>query len=414
MKIAGVELHFEGPVGLKTPVEQRPHLFRPATIRGVTLRNRIVVPAMSQYMSVASTGEPNDWHLVHLSQFAMGGAGLVFCEETSVEARGRRTHNCTGIYTAAQAKAWRRITDHLRSLGAVPGIQLGHAGRRSAVRSPWEGRAPLDATDIAAGRGPWQTISSSPVPDRAHKPPPTALDHAEIKQVIQAYRDATLLSLDAGFDVVEIHGAHGYLVFQFLSPFINKRTDAYGGDLEGRMRFGLEVTEAVREAWPKDKPLFFRPSAVDSAGGHWDVDDTVALAKELKLRGVDALDVSSGSGSSMRGLGVAVPKVPGYHVVYTDHIRREAQIATVAVGEITDPAMAEAILREGKADFVGVARGMLWDPYWAAHAAKELGMTDYLHVLTPNYAIRLEMREEEREKWHPGGQYEVPFRRKKD
>jgi 2,4-dienoyl-CoA reductase-like NADH-dependent reductase (Old Yellow Enzyme family) len=411
MKIAGVDLNnVESVSGLRTPVEQRPILFQPITVRGVTFRNRIIVPPMSQYMTLIGTGMPTDWHLVHLSQFAMGGAGLVFCEETAVEARGRRTHNCTGIYTSEQAAAWRRITNHIKDLGAIPGIQLGHAGKRAAIRSPWEGRAPLDESDIAAGRGPWQTVSSSPVPDRAGKMPPLELDAAEIKKVVQAYRDAALLSLDAGFNVVEIHGGHGYLIFQFLSPYFNKRTDGYGGDLQGRMRFALEVTEAVREVWPKDKPLFFRPSAVDSIGGHWDIDDTTTLAHELKIRGVDVLDVSSGSGSSAR-FGPAVPKVPGYHVIYADHLRRETGLATVAVGEITAGPQAEAILRQGKADFIGVAREMLCDPYWAAHAAKALGLPDWQNVLSPNYAMRLSVREHERTQWKPDEKYEVPFRR---
>jgi 2,4-dienoyl-CoA reductase-like NADH-dependent reductase (Old Yellow Enzyme family) len=410
LRIAGVDLNIEGDGVIKTPVDQRPLLFRPKTIRGVTFRNRIVLPPMSQYMAVAGTGEPSDWHLVHLSQFAMGGAGLVFCEETAVEPRGRRTHNCTGIYTPAQAKAWRRITDHIRSLGAIPGIQLGHAGRRSSIRSPWEGRAPLDSSDAAKGLGPWETISPSPVSDRPTKAPPLELDVAEIKKVVRAYRDATLLSLDAGFEVIEVHGAHGYLVFQFLSPVTNLRKDAYGGDIKGRMRFALEVVEAIREVWPKDKPLFFRPSAVDGAGGHWDIDDTVALTRELMHRGVDVMDVSSGSGSSSSG-GPPVPRTPGYHVVYADHIRRETGIATVAVGEITEPDQAEAILAGDKADFIGVARGMLYDPYWPAHAAKTLGLPDWLNVLAPTYAVRLAMRERERERWRPGVTYDVPFRR---
>jgi 2,4-dienoyl-CoA reductase-like NADH-dependent reductase (Old Yellow Enzyme family) len=411
MKIAGVDLNnVESLFGLRTPVEERPLLFRPITIRGVTFRNRIIVPPMSQYMASTGTGMPTDWHLVHLSQFAMGGAGLVFCEETAVEARGRRTHNCTGIYTCEQAAAWRRITTHIKDLGAVPGIQLGHAGQRASVRSPWEGRAPLDESDILAGRGPWQTVSSSAVADRPGKAPPIALDRDEIKKIVQAYRDATLLSLDAGFEVAEIHGGHGYLLFQFLSPFFNQRTDAYGGDLQGRMRFVLEVTEAVREAWPKDRPLFFRPSAVDGIGGYWDIDDTTALSKELKLRGVDVLDVSSGSGSSARS-GPGVPKMPGYHVIYADHLRRETGLSTVAVGGITDGPQAEAILQQSKADLIGVAREMLCDPYWAAHAAKTLGLSDWQNVLPPTYTIRLSERERERTKWKPDETYEIPFRR---
>jgi len=411
MEIAGIDLkNIEGVSDLNTSVDQRPQLFQPLTIRGVTFRNRVLVPAMSQYMSPPGSGMPTDWHLVHLSQFAMGGAGLVFCEETSVEARGRRTHNCMGIYNSEQAQAWRRITNFMHELGAIPGIQLGHAGRRACVRNPWEGRAPLGEADAAMGLGPWPTISSSPMVDRPGKVTPKEMDAADIRAVVQAYRDAALLSLDAGFDVAEIHGAHGYLLFQFLSPYFNQRTDGYGGDLQGRMRFALEVTEAVREAWPKDKPLFFRPSAVDGIGGYWDIDDTVALGRELKLRGVDVLDISSGSGASTR-IGAPVPKTPGYHVVYADHLRRETGLMTVAVGEITHGAQAEAILREDKADFIGVAREMLCDPYWTAHAAKELGLPDWQNLLPPTYAVRLSYRENDRQKWKADGDYEIPFRR---
>jgi 2,4-dienoyl-CoA reductase-like NADH-dependent reductase (Old Yellow Enzyme family) len=410
MKIAGLEFDFERQVGLRTPVEQRPMLFRPITLREVTARNRIMLSPMSQYLAV--DGAPTDWHLVHLGQFAMGGAGIVFCEETSVEARGRRTHHCAGIYNDAQLRGWRRVTAFLKDLGAVPAMQLGHAGRRASSRGPFQARAALTEADKANNLAPWQAISSTNNAHLPNRPKPLALDRDGIKQVVQAYKDAARRSLDAGFDILEIHGAHGYLIFQFLSPLANDRTDAYGGDLQGRMRFGLEVTEAVREAWPKSKPLFFRVSAVDGKGGQWDIDDTVTLAKELKARGVDVIDCSSGGTMGDSNMPPVPKGMPGYHVVYADHLRREVGLPTVAVGLITEGAQAEAILREGKADIIGIAREMMCDPYWPVHAAKALGLPDWMELLPPTYTARLQQREQDRQTWTPGGTYEMPFRRK--
>ena len=411
MKIAGVDIHLEGSSGLSTPVDARPLLFRPLTIRGVTIKNRIMVPPMSQYLAEGGTSMANDWHLVHLGQFAMGGAGLVFCEETSVEARGRRTHNCAGIYTQKQVRAWRRVTDFMKDLGAVPAIQLGHAGRRGSIRSPWEGRAPLTQADAARGRAPWTTVSSSAMEDRPGKPIPMELDRAGIRGLIKTYADAARRSIDAGFEAIEIHGAHGYLIFQFLSPLFNHRTDAYGGSLEARMRFPLEVAEAVRAALPADTPLFFRASAVDAAGGHWDIDDTVALSLELKQRGVDVIDCSSGSGSGPTAQGIPVPKGPGYHVRYADHLKRETGMISVASGNIVKAEQAEEILQSGKADLIAVGRAMLCDPYWAAHAGEALGLPDWLWLLAPTYAARLIEREKEWQRWPANHPHPVPFRR---
>jgi 2,4-dienoyl-CoA reductase-like NADH-dependent reductase (Old Yellow Enzyme family) len=347
--IAGVEVVTDHPGGLRTPVEQRPLLFRPIAMRGVTARNRIMLGPMSQYLSI--DGNLTDWHIVHLGQFAIGGAGIVCSEETAVEARGRRTHHCAGIYTDDHVRGYRRITDFLKSMGAVPAIQLGHAGRRGSVRPPWEGRVPLGEGDVARGNAPWATISSSPIPHSADRPAPAALDPQEIKDEHRAWRDAAARSADAGFDIVEIHGAHGYLINQFLSPVGNRRTDAYGGDLQGRMRFALELVEAVRTAWPADKPLFFRCSVVDGKGGHWDMDDTVVLAKELKARGVDFIDCSCG------GL-------------------------------------------EGASSLPAVPRHLP-------------GLSDWLDVLPENYAFRLYPREEERRKQSAPGPAprDIPFRR---
>src|SRR4051812_26414254 len=410
MKIGGVEVATEHPSGLRTPIEQRPLLFQPITMRGVTARNRIMLGPMSQYLAI--DGNLTDWHLVHLGQFAIGGAGIVCSEETAVEACGRRTHHCAGIYTDAHVRGWRRITEFLKEMGAVPAIQLGHAGRRGSSRGPWEGRKPLGADDIAMGHGPWRTVSSSAIAHGPGRPMPVALDTQEIKEEIHAWRDAALRSADAGFEIVEIHGAHGYLINQFLSPIANRRNDAYGGDLAGRMRFALELGEAGRSAWPADKPLFLRCSVGDGKGGHWDIDDTVVFAKELKARGVDVLDVSCGGLEGNSAL-PAVPRyLPGYNVAYSEHVRREAGMPTAVVGMITEPAQAETILQDGKADIIAIAREMMCNPYWPAHAAKALGLPDWLDVLPENYAFRLYPREEELRRQQEGPPPEIPFRRK--
>jgi 2,4-dienoyl-CoA reductase-like NADH-dependent reductase (Old Yellow Enzyme family) len=234
----------------------------------------------------------------------------------------------------------------------------------------------------------------------------------EIRAEVQAWRDAAVRSADAGFDAVEIHGAHGFLINQFLSPLGNRRTDAYGGDLQGRMRFALELVEAVRAGWPADKPLFFRCSVVDGKGGHWDMDDTVVLAREIKQRGVDFFDCSCGGLEGQSSLPAVPRHVPGYNVVYSEHVRREASIPTIVVGMITEPAQAEAILQDGKADIIAIAREMMCNPYWPAHAAKALGLRDWLDVLPENYAFRLYPREEERQRQNEGPPPEIPFRRK--
>ena len=368
-----------------------PLLFTPLTMRGVTLRNRIVVSPMSQYSAV--NAEPTDWHLVHLGKFAMGGAGLVFCEETSVSERSRKTYDCPGIYTDSQAKAWRRITDFIRTQGAASAIQLGHAGRKVATRAPWDGFAPLSEADAAAGRAPWSGLAPSPIPFREGAMVPKEMDTDDIHTVIGAHVDAAKRSLDAGFDVIEIHGAHGYIIQQFLSPATNQRKDGYGGDRAGRMRFGLELIEAVRAVLPNSVPLLFRVSCVD--GGGWGMDDTVVLAAELKRRGVDVLDCSSGGIEGPLTLHI-VPRVPGYHVPFADRIKREAGIPTMAVGLITEAHQAEGYLRDGSCDLVALAREMMWDPNWPVHAAAALGLPKPHELLPRPYAWWLQRREDVR------------------
>jgi 2,4-dienoyl-CoA reductase-like NADH-dependent reductase (Old Yellow Enzyme family) len=370
-----------------------PLLLTPIALRGLTARNRIVVSPMSQYAAV--DGAPTDWHLVHLGKFAMGGAGIVFAEETTVEERARKTYHCPGIYTDAQAKAWRRITDFLRTQGALSAIQLGHAGRKVATKAPWDGFRPLTESDAAEGEPPWRGLAPSPIPFRPGALVPREMDRDDIRQVIASHVEAGSRSVDAGFDICEIHAAHGYIIQQFLSPITNKRSDAYGGDLQGRMRFALELIEAMRACWPKDRPLFVRVSCVDGKGGAWEIEDTIVLAGALKEHGVDVIDCSSGGIEGPLTLAV-VPRVPGYHVPFAERIRRDVSIPTMAVGLITDPQQAEGYLAEGRCDLIALARELMWDPNWPVHAAQSLGSADPLALLPPTYAWWLRRREEVR------------------
>ena len=370
-----------------------PLLFTPLTLRGLTLKNRIVVSPMSQYSSV--DGEPTDWHLVHLGKFAMGGAGVVFCEETSVSEKSRKTYDCPGIYTEGQVRAWLRITDFIRGQGAIAAMQLGHAGRKVATRAPWDGFAPLGDQDAALGRPPWAGIAPSPIPFKDGAMVPKEMDADDIRRVIALHVEAAKRTRDAGFGILEIHGAHGYIIQQFLSPITNHRKDGYGGDIQGRMRFGLELMEAVRAAWPAGLPLFFRASCVDGKGGIWSLDDTVVLARELKARGVDVLDCSSGGIEGPLTLHL-VPRVPGYHVPFAERIRSEAGIPTMAVGLITDAHQAEGYLQAGQCDLVALAREMMWNPNWPTHAAAALGLEKPHEQLPRPYAWWLQKREDVR------------------
>jgi 2,4-dienoyl-CoA reductase-like NADH-dependent reductase (Old Yellow Enzyme family) len=368
-----------------------PLLFSPITIRGVTLRNRVVVAPMCQYSSV--DGGPTDWQLVHLGRFAIGGAGLIFGEETAVEKRGRKTHACAGIWHDGHIPQYRRLNDFVRSLGAVPAIQLGHSGRKASCHGAIRDWEPLSPADAEIGLPPWQGLAPSPIALDAVRPRPKEMDAHDIKTVLRAWHAATRRSLEAGYEVVEIHGAHGYLIHQFLSPVTNHRTDAYGGDQAGRMRFALEVAETVRTAWPEDKPLCFRVSAVDGAGGTWDLEDTVALACALKQRGVDLIDCSSGGISGDSDM-PPVPRVRGYQVGFSERVKREADIMTIAVGLILEAEQAECILQEGKADLIALARELMWYADWPAHAARALGADMTYQIMPEGYAHRLRRRDE--------------------
>lgn len=349
-------------------------LFSPIKLRTVGVRNRVVISPMCTYS--AENGMASDWHLVHLGKFALGGAGVVFVEASAVEARGRITHGDVGIWSDAHAAALGRIVNFLKQHGAVPALQLAHAGRKASMQRPWYGNAALTTEDRKRGDLPWDIIAPSPIPVAEGWIEPSAMDRSNIDAVIAAFAAGAKRGLAAGFEIAEIHGAHGYLINSFLSPLSNRRTDAYGGALAGRMRFALDVTDAVRKVWPEDKPLFFRVSAVDGVDGGWQLEDSVELARALKARGVDVIDCSSG-GIFGSATAAAIPRTLGFQVPYAARIRRDAGVMTQAVGLILDGPQAEAILQAGDADLIAVAREALVDPFWARHAAHTLGVEGF-------------------------------------
>jgi len=337
-------------------------LFTPLKIKEVEFKNRIFVSPMCQYSSVG--GLPTDWHIVHLGSRAVGGAGLVMTEATAVTPEGRISPDDTGIWSDDHKIAFQNITRFIRGQGAVAGIQLGHAGRKASTIPPWEGRG-----YAGKERGGWPTEAPSALAFD-NLPVPREMNKEDIDGIIDAFADAARRSLSAGFQVIELHMAHGYLMHQFLSPLSNQRTDEYGGSLENRMRMPLEVTKAVRNVWPDDLPLFVRISATDWVDGGWDLIQSISLSSELKKIGVDLIDCSSG------GLvpGVNIPVGPGYQTEFSEEIRKQVGILTGAVGMITDSAQAEHILTTEQSDVILMARQFLRDPYWPLHAAKELGV----------------------------------------
>ena len=345
-------------------------LFRPLSLRGVSLRNRIVISPMCQYSAV--DGLASDWHLVHLGRFALGGAGAVFVEATAVHPRGRITHGDLGLWSDAHTPPLRRIARFLAEHGAVPAIQLAHAGRKASMQRPWHGNGPIDDTDRARGEDAWPVVAPSPLPLDEGWLVPHELSPTEMAELREAWRRAALRALEAGFEVVELHAAHGYLLHEFLSPLSNRRSDAYGGDRAGRMRFPLEVAETLRAVWPQDRPVFVRLSAVDGIEGGWTLEDSVAFARELKALGVDAVDCSSG-GLAGSATAARVPRGLGFQVPFAERIRREAEIPTMAVGLIVEPRQAEDILQNGQADLVAIGREALFDPNWPVHAERALG-----------------------------------------
>lgn len=337
-------------------------LFSPLTQRSLTFRNRIVVAPMCQYS--ATDGFADEWHLVHLGSRAVGGAGAVLVEATAVRPEGRITPGDLGLWSDAHVEPLSRITSFVRAHGCAAGVQLAHAGRKASTREPWNG-----GTLLSPEAGGWVPDAPSAVAFSDAYALPNALDEAGVARVIESFRNATKRALAAGFEFVEVHAAHGYLLHEFLSPLANQRSDSWGGALENRMRLTLEVTRAVREAWPADKPVWVRVSATDWADGGWNVDETVRLAQALKALGVDLVDCSSGGLVALQ----KIPLAPGYQVTFAERVKREAGVATGAVGLITEPKQAEAILAEGKADVILLARQLLRDPYWPLRAAADLG-----------------------------------------
>ncbi|ANS63409.1 oxidoreductase [Streptomyces lincolnensis] len=343
-------------------------LFEPYTLRDVTIPNRVWMPPMCQYSAAPEgpeAGAPNDWHFAHYGARAAGGTGLIIVEATGVSPEGRISPYDLGIWNDTQVEAFRRITRFLVSQGTVPGIQLAHAGRKAATDQPWKGGAPLGPDALG-----WQPLGPSPLAFDEKHPVPTELTTDQIQEIVGQFTDAARRALAAGFEVAEIHGAHGYLIGSFLSPHSNHRTDAYGGSYDNRTRLALEVVDAVRAVWPEDKPLFFRISATDWLDeGGWTPDDTVRLAADLKAHGVDLLDVSSGGNAS----GVRIPTGPGYQVPFAARVKAETSLPVAAVGLITEAEQAEKILANGEADAVLLGRELLRNPSWARHAARELG-----------------------------------------
>jgi 2,4-dienoyl-CoA reductase-like NADH-dependent reductase (Old Yellow Enzyme family) len=336
------------------------HLFSPLQIRSTTFPNRVFVSPMCQYSS--DDGMPNEWHSVHLGSRAVGGAGLVCVEAAGVTPEGRITPWDAGIWSQAHAKAWKPIARFIRAQGSVPAIQIAHAGRKASCNKPWLGGKPLGKEE-----GSWITLGPSEAAF-GYYPAPRAMTRDEVRATVRDFERAAHHALDAGFEVVEIHGAHGYLLHNFCSPISNLRSDEYGGSFENRIRLPLEVARAVRAAWPVDKPVFYRVSATDWYEGGWDLGQTIELCKRLKDAGIDLVDVSSGGNVHDQKIVLG----PGYQVPFAAAVRREAGIPTIAVGLITDAVQAEQVVAHGHADAVMLARASLRDPYWPRHAAKEL------------------------------------------
>lgn len=346
-----------------------PNLMDPFTLRGVTMRNRIGVSPMCQYSS--EDGTATDWHLVHLGSRAVGGAGLIICEATAVEPRGRISPSDAGLWSDAQIEPQARINRFLMTHGAVPAIQLAHAGRKASTARPWDGDKFL-----SKAQGGWEIVGPSPVPFNDNEPPPHELSLTQIREIQNAFATATLRAEQAGFQMLEIHGAHGYLIHSFHSPLSNHRRDEYGGSFENRIRFTLETVGLVRTKWPESKPLAVRLSCTDWFDGGWTLEESVELAKKLKTEGVDLIDCSSGAGTPK----ARIPAGASFQVPFAETVRRQAGIATAAVGLITDPMQADEIIRNGRADLVLLAREMLRNPYWPVQAARALGKADKLQL----------------------------------
>ena len=367
-------------------------LFTPVTFGDITSKNRIIISPMCQYS--ADDGVAGDWHLVHLGKFAQGGAGIVMAEATAVTAQGRITHGDLGLWNDGQVAPLARIARFLRDNGAVPAIQLAHAGRKASMQRPWYGNAALTADDIARGDTPWPIVAPSAIPMDDGWLMPHALERGDLAALRESFRVAARRALVAGFDIVELHCAHGYLLHEFLSPLSNHRGDGYGGDRDGRMRFPLEIIEAVRAEWPARRPLFVRVSAVDGLDGGITLEDTIAFAREAKARGANLIDCSSG-GLMGSATAARLPRGYNFQVPFAAAVREQVGIPTMAVGLILHPQQAEDIVAKGEADIVAVGREALFDPNWPLHAELELsGRSEAVFDAWPKqYGWWLERRE---------------------
>lgn len=350
-------------------------LFTPLTIRDVTLPNRVGVSPMCMYSS--RDGMPNDFHVAHLGRFALGGAGLVMAEATAVDSVGRISPFDAGIWDDAHVDGWRRVAELISSLGSVPGIQLGNAGRRAAVREPWRAGAPLDESDAATGFGPWPLVGPSELPAGPGHQTPSSMSMTDIEVSVRSWAAAARRAMRAGFRFIELHGAHGYLLHAFLSPVSNTREDAYGGSPENRLRYPLEVVSAVREAIGDGIPLSYRISSVDGAEGGLDIEDLVEVSRRLSDAGVDIIDTSSGGITTDRSSDTRIRRGFAFHADFSRRIRDEVDVRTATVGFVVDPRQADLLLTHGDADIVLLGREMLDDPNWALHARTALGDHTY-------------------------------------
>jgi 2,4-dienoyl-CoA reductase-like NADH-dependent reductase (Old Yellow Enzyme family) len=345
--------------------DPNPHLFRPITIRSVTVKNRIMLSPMCQYSG--TDGLMNDWHFAHLAARAAGGAGIVFTEAVHTEPRGRITHHCLGLWNDEQRDHMRRVVDFISAQDAIPGIQLGHAGRKASVTRPWEGSRPVPVAE-----GGWEPIAPSALPYATGWPTPLAMTKAMIEEFVEQFVDAAARARTAGFRILEIHGAHGYLLHQFFSPLSSQRDDDYGGDFENRVRLLLETVSAVRTVWPRDLPLFLRLSVTDWVEGGWTLEDSIRLCRILRERGaVDLIDCSSGGNDPRQ----KIPVHPGYQVPFASAVKANTGMRTAAVGLIHTPDLAESIVANDQADLVVLGRAMLADPVWPLRAANALKAT---------------------------------------
>lgn len=342
--------------------DRSPHLFRPLTMRSVTTKNRIMLSPMCQYS--AEDGKVTDWHFVHLGARAVGGSGIVCTEVIHTEPNGRITNGCLGLWNDEQRDSLSRITEFISDQGAVPAIQIGHAGRKAAVGRPWEGSTPLSEKD-----GGWPVVGPSPLAYAENWPVPSALDRDQIAQLVEGFAAAVRRARQANFQIAEIHGAHGYLIYQFLSPLSNQRDDEYGGSFENRACFLMEILDAVRSEWPGDLPLFLRLSISEWVEGGWDLQDSLKLCQMIAERGdVDLIDCSSGGNDPRQ----QIPIHPGYQIPFAREIRQETGLMTGAVGLINSPDLAEATIAGGDADLLIIGRSLLADPHWPLHTAEAL------------------------------------------